>query len=269
MATERQEAQAQFIAEGQISEARSPLQSWTLPCGHLDGETLVRDVVVREFRGYEEDILASEKLNPQEKIDMITLNCLQRLGACQDKQLLAPILEGLPVGDRVFLLFCARRTTLGDKYPYMNKCPSCKKEDLYSVHLSECKVREMPEPLVRIFDTKLPSGVDTRWHVMTGRDEKRVAGLSRRDDSVTISILGRVELLAGKPPSIQALKELGMHDRNFLRDAFQEHEGGVDLEVSFECAKCGFSWESDLDITQRGFFFPLAAQRRWRQKSGS
>lgn len=265
--------QSEMLAENQIQDPKAPFSSWTLPCGWAapDG-SIVREVLVRQIKGHEEDMLASDKMTAAAKAESITLNCLQQVGAVQDRRALAEILQDLPVGDRMYLLLCVRRTTLGDKYPYMAKCPTgpeCGKEDLFSVDLDECRVIPMADPKKRVFDVVLPSGIEARWHVMTGRDESRIAQYNRKQNEVTVSLLGRVELLGGKPATLASLKDLGMPDRNYLRDCFEEVEGGVDMEVEFQCEKCEHVWTANLDMTQRGFFFPLAAQRRWRTKSGS
>jgi hypothetical protein len=266
------EAKAQFYAENQTQDPRSPVGSYTLPCGHLtaDGE-LVKDVVLREFSGVEEDILAAERLESSKKMELILSNTLLQVGTTQDPNEIAKLIPQLPVGDRVFLLLSTRRTSLGDSFPYITKCPECKHKDLFIVDLDECRLIEMPDPVKRVYDVEIP-GHSVRWHVMTGIRESKIQAFplaQRKNDAVSLSILARVELLDDKPVNLQQIKQLSMSQRNALRDSFSENEGGVDTGVSFDCASCGHEWEEDLDISQQGFFFPSAALRSWKRKSTS
>lgn len=266
------EAKAQFYAENQTQDPKSPVGSYTLPCGYVTEEgEVIKDVVLREFSGVEEDILAAERLESAKKMELILSNTLLQVGTTQDHNEINKIIPKLPVGDRVFLLLSTRRTSLGDTFPYITKCPECKHKDLYIVDLDECRLIEMPDPAKRVYDCEIP-GHTVRWHVMTGEREAKIQAFplsQRKNDAVSLSILARIELLDDRPTNLQQIKQLSMAQRNALRDEFAEHEGGVDTAVRFDCGNCGHEWEEDLDISQQGFFFPSAAQRSWKRKSTS
>jgi hypothetical protein len=266
-------AKAQWVAENKTQDPKSPVASYVLPCGHLDGDgNLIKDVVIREFKGVEEDILASDKLQANQKMEMVLTNTLVKLGSISDQEALAAILPKLPVGDRVFLLLSARRTTLGDTFPYVTKCPECKHKELFMVDLDELTIQPMPDPTKRVFDGEIPGGHTVRWHVMTGERENKISAFplaQRKSAAVSLAILARLELLDDKPVNLPQIQQLSMGQRNALRDMFSECEGGVDTSVSFDCPNCGNEWEEELDISQQGFFFPLAAQRSWKRKSTS
>lgn len=265
-------SKAQFYAENQTQDPKSPVGSYVLPCGYLDEEgQLIKDVVLKEFGGDDEDILGSEGLQASQKMEMILSNTLVQLGTINDRKTISEILPKLPVGDRVYLLLSTRRTTLGDSFPYVAKCPECKRKDLFIVDLDELVVQPMPDPMMRVFDGKF-EGHTVRWHVMTGERELKISAYplaERKRSAVSLSILARVELLDDKPTNLMRIKALSMRQRNSLRDMFAEHEGGVDTAVQFDCGNCGNEWEEDLDISQKGFFFPSAAQRSWKRKSTS
>jgi len=266
-------SKAQWYAENQTQDPKSPIASYVLPCGWLDEDgNLVRDVVLREFSGVEEDILASEKLQSAQKMEMILANTLVKLGNIDDARVISEILPKMPVGDRVFLLLSTRRTSLGDSFPYIAKCPECRHKELFTVDLDELKIQPMPDPTKRVFDAEIPGGHSVRWHVMTGERELKISAFplqQRKNASVSLSILARLELLDDHPVNLPQIQRLSMEQRNALRDMFSENEGGVDTSVEFECPACGAEWEEDLDISQRGFFFPSAAQRSWKRKSTS
>jgi len=273
MSEEAMATKAQFYAENQTQDPKSPLGSYELPCGYLDEDgQLVKDVVLKEFSGGEEDILASERLQSTQKMELILANTLVKVGTITDRDRISGIIPKLPVGDRVFLLLSTRRTTLGDSFPYVAKCPECRHKELFIVDLDELKIRPMPDPSRRIFDEELPGGHTVRWHVMTGEREAKINAFplaQRKQAAVSLSILARLELFDDKPVNLPQIQEWSMSLRNCLRDMFAEGEGGVDTAVAFECAGCGNEWEEDLDISQQGFFFPLAAQRSWKRKSTS
>lgn len=266
-------AKSQWIAENQTQDPKSPLAGFSLPCGYLDEEgNLVTEVVIREFKGIEEDILGSDKIQANQKMDLILSNTLVQIGPVSDPQIVASILPKLPVGDRVFLLLAARRTTLGDIFPYVAKCPECKRKDLFTVDLSELRIQAMKDPMRRVYDGDISGPHTVRWHVMTGEREAKLGSFpaaQRKSAAVSLAILARLELLDDRPANLAQIQQLSMGQRNALRDMFAENEGGVDTSLSFDCAHCGAEWEEELNISQQGFFFPLAAQRSWKRKSTS
>jgi hypothetical protein len=129
----------------------------------------------------------------------------------------------------------------------------------------DLQARPMKDPMRRVFDVTLPSGASARFRVSTGLDEANIHKLNRRQkhkaDGLSQSILMRLELLRGEKPTLPMVKSLGMRDRHFLREQFQETEGGVDTTLELECPACGHEWEKDLDLSATNFFFPGARQK--------
>lgn len=245
----------------QMETPHSSVGVFELPCGYLDPETkeLYREVKVREISGREEDMLASKKTPNARKLSTLLNACVERIGPYEGAKL-ANVVQSLPIGDRVFLLFAIRRVTLGDELPIKETCPKCDTKSLFMVDLGvELEVKEMPDPMKRVYDVVLPrSNTQVRFRVSTGHDEALMAKLtaSKRADSVSQAILMRLELLNDEPPTLKAIQELSLADRNFLREQFNTVEGGVDTAVDFECESCGHEWQKDLNIGAQGFFFP-------------
>jgi len=239
-----------------------------LPCGYLDPHTqeLFTEVQIREITGNEEDMLASQQIPSAQKISQLLSGCVTRIGTVTDKGLIAGMVQNLTVGDRVFLIFSIRRVTLGDELPVREKCPECGVKTLFMVDLAEdLSPKPMPDPRKRVFDVTLPSGMEARFRVSTGQDETNLAKLVRRQkhksDSLSQAILMRLEMLGDEKPTLKMVKSLGMRDRNFLREQFQEVEGGVDTTLELECPACGNEWEKDLDLSAANFFFPGGRRR--------
>lgn len=249
----------------QMETPKSTVGAYTLPCGWLDSEgELVTDVEVREMTGNEEDMMASTKIQPHEKVTMLLAGCTTRLGEVTDKGKLTRLMDELTLGDRLYLLFAIRRTTLGDELPVRETCPECGDRSLYVMDLSELKVLPMEDPKKRIFDVELPSGTTARFRVSTGAGEKQAIKYAKKanNDGLSLALMMRLELLNGEPPSLKAVKNLGLKDRLKLRDEFQEVEGGIDTALDLECPACGHEWEEDIDIGNRNFFFPSEKQKR-------
>lgn len=243
----------------QMETPHASVGVFELPCGYLDPDSkeLYRDVKVREISGHEEDMLASNKVPGPLKLNNLLMACVERVGPYEGASL-SKVIKKLPVGDRVFLLFAIRRVTLGDELPVREVCPSCSTKSLFMVDLGEeLTIKEMPSPMKRVYDDVLPrSGKEVRFRVSTGEDEAAMAKASKRTDTLSQSILMRLELLNGEPPTLKGVKELSMADRNFLRKRFAEVEGGVETSIEFECTSCGHEWSKDLNVGAQGFFFP-------------
>lgn len=206
-------------------------------------------------------------MQPARKMNELLGRCTTRIGTITDKAAIMSAVPQMVVGDRVFLMFAIRRVTLGDKFPFKEKCEDCGAASTYTVDLSTLTTKKTPEPLKRLFDATLPSGKTARFRPMTGKDEARITDQRSNLDSVSLAILARLEMLDGKPASLADVKALGMGDRNSLRTAFEEVEGGVDTTVDMDCDKCGAAFSRDLDIGEKGFFFPSGMQKSSKMRS--
>lgn len=244
------------VIQAQMAEPKSTVGIFELPCGYLapDGE-LLTEVQVREITGVEEDMLAAKNIPGGKKITQLLGNCLERLGPMTDKPMLVQRARDLLIGDRVFLMLAIRRVTLGDDFPFERECPKCEHKSLYTVNLGELEVRKMADPKKRTHEGVLPSGKPVRWHSMTGKEEETLSKVGNTD-ALSASILVRLDMVGGGPPSMKVIKAMSMRDREWLRDKFDDTEGGVDTTLQLTCPECGGEFEDQLDVGQTGFFFP-------------
>lgn len=249
----------QMMTVQQMETPHSSVGSFTLPCGYIDAEgKLHKQVDVREIRGYEEDMLASEQVPAESKIDLLIGGCLTRIGDISDPAKIKYLVPELAVGDRVMLLFAIRRVTLGDSLPVRETCPKCDSSTLFTINLGELDVVPMKDPFQRVYDTTLPSGLAVRYRLAVGSDDLRLRKIlaGNKTDKMSAMMLMRLELINGKRPELVDLKELGMKDRMALRDALKENDGGVDTTLELECPSCQYEWKKELNIVARDFFFP-------------
>jgi hypothetical protein len=247
-----------------VEDAKSSVDVFELPCGYVDENGMVHtSVTVREMTGEDEETLAARNMPTAKKFNRILSRCTE---SNPDK--IAQIIPELTQGDRIYLLLSIRRVSLGDEMPFETPCPSCKQVGRFHIDLGDLESKKMTNPSIRNYDLILPkSKKKVRMQVLTGRGEEAISKAAvRGSDVISTAILARIESIDDKPAIIQDLKNLPLMDRNFLRDSWESHEGGVDTEIDVECPSCGHSYETELDISQAGFFNPLAALKSWKTK---
>ena len=255
----------------EVEHPKPSVDGYELPCGYLDGEgNLHTFAVVNEMTGEEEEILGSRNMPVTKKINKILGRLVESIGDINGMNV-ERVIPDLTQGDRVFLLLAIRRATLGDEMPFETKCPSCEASNRLTVDLSELETKKMPDPRVRTYDVTLPkSQKKVRMKVLVGRGEDAISKASSRGkDLITTAIFCRVEAIDDQPPTMKDLKKLSLADRNFLRNAWEDHEGGVETDIEVECPACYHDYTTELDISQQGFFNPSAALRSWKKKSSS
>jgi hypothetical protein len=261
--------QAAYLQQ-QLSEPKSKVGLFDLPCGLLTPEgELITEVQVREITGVEEDLLAAKNVPGAKKMTQLIANCVERLGQVVDKPILMNCCRALSIGDRAFLMLAIRRVTLGDEFPYEAKCTECEKKFYVSVDLSTLEVKKMPDAKKRVYETTLPrSGKVARWHIMTGKEEEALAK-SKSDDRITAAILCRLEVIDGKPATYDEVRAMSMMDRDFLREQFDDMEGGIDTTLELTCSHCGSEFTTDLEVDQTGFFFPSRTRKNLKASTSS
>lgn len=251
-----------------LEYAKPSVDEYELPCGYLDADgNLHTSVSVREMTGEEEEVLAARNMPGNKKINRILSSCTKSIGDVQGGNV-ERIVQDLTQGDRVYLLIAIRRASLGDEMPFLTKCPSCEQEARFVLDLADLETIKMADPNVRTYTVTLPkTGKKVSMKVLTGRGEDAIGKASLRGrDLITTAIFARIDSIDDKPVTISDLKALPIIDRNFLRNEWEDHEGGVDTEVKIDCPGCGIEYDTELDISQQGFFNPSATLKSWKKK---
>lgn len=248
----------------QTDPAKAPFGSAILPWGLVgDDGVLHKNFEVRELTGYEEDILASRKMNVLARMQKIMERCVVKIGpySQSDKEWSRYILS-LSVADRLFILREIRIVSLGEHLKYNILCPKCEKKGTYSFNLMDISFRT-PEKIQRVWEGKLPrSGKSYMAKIQTGIEEQKVQEHLSGNDALTVGIWCRLVELDGKNPvPFGEVKKLGTFDRDFLRSEFKNYEVQVDSEVEMECQFCGQEFKEDIDMGQVSFFFPTAMSK--------
>lgn len=252
----------------QIEFPKSSVDTFELPCGHVDQSgNLHTSVTVREMTGEDEEILAARNMPTTKKINKILTRCTESIGSFSGP-VLNNVIPDLTQGDRIFLLMAIRRASLGNDMPFQTTCPQCKEEARFVLDLGDLETKKMANPALRTYDLTLPkTGKKVRMRVLTGRGEEAISKAAQKGtDLISTAILARMESIDDKPATMDDLKALPLADRNFLRDSWEDHEGGVDTQVQIDCPSCNAAYETELDISQQGFFNPSATLKNWKKK---
>jgi hypothetical protein len=238
-----------------------------LPGGLIKEGKLYDRVCLREMTGVEEDIMIDRKLSVGRRMNLVMANCMTSLesedgdevdGVIDSKGMLDAV-QDLTVGDRVVLMLLIREASLGPMFPMRVNCPECGEAGNYQVNLHDLVIKALPDKMVREYTETLPSGQKAKLKIMTGREEGLLTAKRNDPDFLSHAIGLRLVELEGKPVgSVHQIKALSLKDRNALRTAFEEHEGGVDTDIDITCDKCGRESTVVLDIAQKDFFFPSA-----------
>ena len=245
---------------------------FSLPCGYItaSGE-LINYVEVHGLTGDDEETLAAKNMPVVKKMNKILSNCTKAIGDITDPNMIKNIIPDLTQGDRMYLLFAIRRVSLGDDFPFTAECPECEAKQNLTINLGDLDIKKMPDPKIRTYEVILPrSGKKASMKVLTGRGEENIAKASAVGrDVITTAIWARMDGLDGLPTSVEALKKLELADRNQLRDAWQDHEGGVETSVEAQCTNCDAEYTTEVDMGSQGFFNPLAQLKAWKGKSNA
>jgi hypothetical protein len=251
-------------------DARTSLGELLLVGGFIDiggnGEqTLLNRVVLREMSGHEEDMLTNSKIDLSRRFQNILAECMERIGDGKgkwitDKSKMHGIVDGLTIGDRSQMLLHLRIISVypdGETYTFRVNCGNCGNEIRHTVDLSKCKQEHMPNAMMRVYDETLPSLKTVRCRVMLGRHERIVDEAQQVGQNIlSAAIMARVLEINGKPATMASIKDLSTKDRSFLRQKFDDIEGGIETTTMIRCGNCGSRFEGEIDISQRDFFFP-------------
>jgi len=285
-----------------ITEGVSEQGIFQLVGGYLDSNGVVHsEVHLRAMSGHEEDLLSNDDVPFFARMTGILSQCCLRIGTIEDRPGIIKAIRGLPAGSRQHLLICLRRAshwrTTKDQYDMKVECPKCEKDSDYKVNLSTLDLYDMPDPLVRVHEGKLPdSGIPYTWTITSFDQDEIISTVVQNEKAqheiLTWSILIRLNTIGEEKVDVlptevidrsngtmlkvfpkrladlrQKIKNLSTSDRQYLRDEFMQHEPGVETDIDFKCPKCKKEFQGRLDLGQRSFFFPSAPRTRSNRRS--
>lgn len=240
---------------------------------------------IRSLRVREERILADRQLARRgEQIDKL-------LAACWEETLDdgpyefgggAPSWGKVLLGDRLYALIQLRVATYGPEYAFSVSCTeaACRARIDWELDLDELPVKGLSMESRRAFlagnrfEAVLPDAQRrVVYRLLTGEDERKLGRKRDASEGAALSAMlhARVLEIDGVEPSMRKafLDELSFRDADYLMDAFDETDCGVDTTIEIECPECLAHQEVELPFDQ-GFFLPgkeRTARRRARSSS--
>lgn len=199
--------------------------------------------------------------------------------------------HGALSGDRAVALIALRRLSLGDAYVFTARCPmrDCRTEiprvraDLGALEITryfDAELRAIedahagadPATIATLIEDRrmallgadthevvLPSGKTVEWRLMGTEAEESAAMLNVNspEDIASALIKLRTVKIDGEDATIKKLKYLLTKDRNFLKNYFDQWEGGPDTRLEITCPNdsCGHVFMRPLEVGSPSFFF--------------
>lgn len=265
------------IVSNEVEIPRSPKTSWKLPAGYLDPDTgtLYRDVWLREMTTEIEELLAARNTPYFRKVDGVLTACIEKLSGTNgdevvemDPRKIGRVVPDMSLSDRNYLFYCIRRASIGDTVPLRERCPHCSNIHVYEPSLATLPVYEAPEPSKRFFHVDMPSGKTATFKILTGTDDRRRESLKGKYKGRALTLALRITEIDGMPPKVTDIKAMKMRDRDFLFGEFVRTDSGIDTTMEITCKTCQEIFETEVDMTQPGFFSPSEVLAFWKKRYG-
>ncbi len=226
-------------------------------------EVLLNKVIMREMTGKEEDMLASEKIEAFHRFSHILSSCLVKIYnddgfSIETPSMMPDVVDNLTISDRMQMLLYLRMISIenGHIFTFRANCPKCGSEFRKSVDLRELPQKQMKDPSMRVYTLELPTGRKCTCRIILGKHEREMSKATEADAyQFSLQIKVRLQEIDGRPVNLQDIQGLSLRERNYIRQAFEEYEGGIDMDTSHKCTSCGVKTKVTVDIGQPGFFF--------------
>ncbi len=208
--------------------------------------------------------------------DILTSRSLLKQGVAIDRVLQSIVIDksidiaSLLIGDKNALVIASRVSGYGNVYTTNVTCPNCETKQEYSFDLNLAEVTNggNAESVTSngdgTFFTTLPnSGLNVRFKLLNGYDEKRISNTSttkgnKPDNLITTQI--RAMLVSvndqGDPETLNYVAQnLPSRDSAFLRKAYKESAPNINIDQHFSCGNCEFEDTMEVPLTA-DFFWP-------------
>lgn len=232
-----------------------------LPGGFHEGDQVIRDVVVRELTGEDEEALARaiQSTNVFHYIDTLLERGTVSIGHIKSPDEVKRGLKGLLAGDRDAIILGIRRATYGDEI-HLPKwiCPNCGDEADINMTIDDIPVRELEDYSETTFTVKLRKGRSARVRLATGYDQAAVFENLKLTQAERDTILlsrcvltlayedGSERTLAGFP---SLARGMAMPDRRAIVRELAERQPGPRFgEIKHTHGTCGSEVNIAVDI---------------------
>jgi hypothetical protein len=181
----------------------------------------------------------------------------------------APVWEQVLSGDRFYAHMMARIATHGDEYGFDLNCSHCRAKIRWDVALGDIPVRKLSDEDKAAFvagnklTTTGPDGKTYTFHLNTGKHEKRAQMLLKQSpqSKLTAALTSRIDAIEGVMVVSEYVGTLPFGDACALIDTLDEHDCGVETDISVSCSQCGATSDVALPFGQAGFWAPRRKKR--------
>lgn len=189
-------------------------------------------------------------------------------------------IRGMYAGDRDFLLVLTFIVGNDPEFEMPYACPSCGDEGVDRIDLRDLEVYDWDEEGEPIYDLVMPdgflskdkSGKETRhcnvkWKTLKGYDMEKIIKMpsgGRQSTAIISAALTEVEGMAR--PGSEQVRRLSTRDRQFLLEASNEYQPGVELRTNVVCDACSNEWLAPVNLSR--FFNKGSAVIQNTTKSG-
>ncbi len=229
-----------------------------LPCGYVENGTSIDEVEVRAMTGVEEDLFSDRNLPMVNRLRGMVVNCIERIGDVKDKAKIEQMAGKFSAEDQAVLLVALRQISVGNSYALESECPSCGVPIKLDVDLTTITVKKASKEKSPL-EVQLPSGRKAKVRIMTLDDAMKTSELRLQGEGrLTAAVWVRLAELDGKQPTLEDVKGLLFADRVFLRNVFDELEGGIEETLKVTCPQCKRQFMEPFDMATPEFFSPSA-----------
>lgn len=228
--------------------------------------TEVRTVSLRKLNGHDEDMLL-EKENLSEGAvsiaDKLLMGAIVNFGSLPTARVPELYAAHMLDADMHFSLIALRAWSIGVMYRFRLDCPICDFKEFHTIDLNTIAVDEQEEGdrFQEAYDGTFvdDDGAQRIVRFRLGRCSDHAAREENRvhykKEKGTRNLLIQLLELDGSRPTVAKLQDMTWRERKAIRDLIDTKQGGADTTLKSSCSKCERTFEQQLPMMARSFFF--------------
>jgi len=231
-----------------------------LPGGYeIDGK-IEHKVVMREMTGYDEEILASKKVQ-RNRNNLITELLFSVVSSIGEKKPTREDIRNLLGGDRDYLVLMLQKISFGDSVEMNLPCPRCESNLTLDINIDDIEVTRLENGNPRSVEITLDGGYmdekgtihkDLEIEFPTGRVQEAITSLARENPAKASTAMflrcckrfGTLERITDT-----VFKSLTKRDRDKIRGELDKATPGPNPMISVTCIECGNEFEAMMDVS--------------------
>lgn len=239
-----------------------------LPLGLIQGNAVVRDVVLKPMTAGTRRSLSSRKSqkNPAAGMTSLLGSCCEQIGGIPPTP---QLIDSLTTGDRDFMLLSLRRISIGPILKAQMTCPRCQEEISFDLSTDDIKIKtcelgqdyriEGSFPVTDLKNENL--GLDVVIRFPVGYDQSVISNINKVDPlEATYQLYARLIKSWSKngnpvenPNTLSFIDSIPLNEIEWLESELRSKLPGPDWMVTLTCELC--SKKTLLDLSDTDFLF--------------